>query len=141
MNDVCQSCRRAPVSAIEMREEFHEPLALCADCLARLDSHSLRPLEWYNLGAIHGHQSEALGEDYYDEATGRALAPAEPVVDADRFPCPALSDVADCPDELLTYILMRSRVERDAVMARQSTEPKLVAAMRRPIIPWRWNGG
>jgi hypothetical protein len=71
------------VAAVEAREEFHEPLELCADCLARLDSHSLRPLEWYNLCAVHGSLSELLGEEYYDEADGRALAPAEEVADAD----------------------------------------------------------
>ena len=130
MSDTCQSCRQAPVTVVETRQEFYEPLELCADCLARLDSHSLRPLEWYNLCAVHGHLSEALGEEHYDDA-GRALAPAAEVIGADHLACPTLADVAASPEELLTYVLTHSEVHRDDASAWRSAGEEPLAALRR----------
>ena len=97
MKDRCQSCREAPVAVTETPEGFYEPLEVCAACHRRLTSHSLRPSEWYNLSSIHGNLSELLGDEFYDEADGQALAPSEPVIDARR----SWSSLPNCLDRRL----------------------------------------
>ncbi|MEW6743109.1 MAG: hypothetical protein AB1486_10150 [Planctomycetota bacterium] len=131
MSDICQSCRQAPVAVEVTPRGLHEPLRVCGECHGRVLARALRPREWYNLCSVHGNSNEYLSEDYYDETSGRALAPEEAVVDAELLPAPRLADVADSPEELLTYVLTRPRIHSDAIMARRAIEAECLAAMRR----------
>lgn len=131
METLCQSCEKETVTHEETPEEFYEPVRLCDGCRDRFGNHALRPKEWYNLCGIHGNLSEILGEEYYDETDGSALSPDEPVKDADQFPAPRLDEVADDPNALLTFSLIRSRIVRDPLMARRAVGQEYSAALKK----------
>ena len=114
MEDNCQSCGRAPVEIVNESEDPADPYRICRNCHRRLLSHTLRPREWYNLVAIHGHL-DLLGEDYYSQEDGAALQPAEAVINAASFPCPNFQEEKSSPDRLLTYILSRNQRHEDEI--------------------------
>ncbi len=131
MKDRCQSCRQALATVTETPDEFYEPVKLCANCHRRLTTHSLRPSEWYNLSGIHGNLSDLLGDEYYDETDGSALAPDEPVDDAGRLPAPRLNDVAVIPGALLTHMLIHSHMHPGPAGARRAVRADHLKAMGR----------
>jgi hypothetical protein len=131
MEEYCQSCRQAPVAVVEALDDPTEPYKLCRDCFRRLEAHSLRPLEWYRLCAVHGPNSDWLSPLYYDEEDGKALQPSEPVLDAASFPCPHLEEVAGCPSDLLTYVLGRQHLHDEEQIASWYISEELVDALSR----------
>jgi hypothetical protein len=63
----CQATKTEPA---EVEVESHSPdgpYRLCKVAADRLKSLSLRPLEWFNLAAIHGPLEFYLHDDFYDE--------------------------------------------------------------------------
>ncbi|MBE7170323.1 MAG: hypothetical protein INR73_07020 [Williamsia sp.] len=86
---LCESCRIRPVEKSEPLEEGMPPYRLCEKCHERLINYALRPLEFFNLAAIHGH-SYFLHDDFYDFDTGEATQPKTAVEEPDRFPFPDL---------------------------------------------------
>jgi hypothetical protein len=131
MADICRSCRKAPVEVIEVLDDPKEPYKICKNCYHRLQSYSLRPLEWYNLRSIHGCLNDLLGEDYYDEKDGRALKPAEEVVDAASLTCPTFEEAAASPETLLSYILTRCHIHDEEIFLSWYIHEDLVSAMRK----------
>jgi hypothetical protein len=90
----CQACRReAAVQEIENGEEGH-PYRLCNGCAYRLNTLSLRPLEWVQLAAIHGSGKHELHDDFYTEL-GQACQPERRVRDADKFSYPKIDSIRD----------------------------------------------
>lgn len=79
-----------------------KPFSLCAECGKRLLARTLRPIEFFNLVAIHGHVGH-LHDDFYDYSDGRALN--ELAIDSDRFPIPRLEDIRD---DLQGYWILQS---------------------------------
>ncbi len=131
MDDLCQSCQKAPAEIIRVLDDPADPYRVCSSCFQRLMSHSLRPGEWYNLSSIHGRLNDFLGEEYYDEREGTALKPAAEVVDPGGFPCPTLEEAASSPEGLLTYILTRSHFHEEGQIQEWFIHPDLVSAMQR----------
>lgn len=78
------------------------PYRLCLPCCERLKNLSLRPLEFFNLTAIHGH-SHYLHDDFYDYDTGEAMQPEIDVIDADRYPFPFFEEIKDDLNRLIDY--------------------------------------
>ncbi len=131
MDETCRSCRRAPVEITEVLDDPAEPYRVCRDCYRRLRAHSLRPIEWYNLSTIHGRMNSLLGDEYYSETDGRALVPAESVLDSDAFPCPVFESVVNSPDDLLTYILTRNHIHEVGPVEEWFVDESLVSALKR----------
>jgi hypothetical protein len=98
----CESCTTKPVEVYEPIDNEHNPFRLCVPCRNRLLSYSLRPLEYFNLTAIHGH-TYYLHDDFYDDETGEAMQPEVEVVDADKFPFPVIEQIKGNLNMLIDY--------------------------------------
>ena len=77
---------------------------------------SLRPLEWYNLAAVHGPFQFLLHDDFYEE-DGTACQPEEDVADAWLFLAPTLEEVSGDLDRLLEYARTRWFLDKPVVEA------------------------
>jgi hypothetical protein len=79
-----------------------KPYRLCFQCCYRLKNMALRPLEFFNLTAIHGH-SQYLHDDFYDFDTGEATQPDIEIIDADKFPFPTFEETKNDLKKLIEY--------------------------------------
>lgn len=98
----CESCNIHEVEVEEPSDEGQKPYRLCFSCRERLLNVALRPLEFFNLTAIHGHSSY-LHDDFYDCDTGKATQPKIVVADIDRFPYPDFERIKNNLDRLIDY--------------------------------------
>jgi hypothetical protein len=71
---VCEACRRGAIAEIVDDDDPAHPYRLCKPCAERLRHCALRPLEWFNLAAVHGWASFLLHDDFYDQ-DGEATQP------------------------------------------------------------------
>lgn len=83
-------------------DESSKPYRLCFECRDRMKNLALRPLELFNLVAIHGH-SQYLHDDFYDYDTGEATQPEVDVVDSERYPFPVFEEIKDNLDMLIDF--------------------------------------
>jgi hypothetical protein len=97
----CEACRRAQAECTEPSSLAHMPYRLCPGCQGRLAAGSLRPLEWFNLAAIHGPDEHLLRDEAY--WFGQAMLSEEEVEDADIYPLPKLEQVKGDLERLLDY--------------------------------------
>ena len=67
----CESCNINEIEVEETTEEGQNPYRLCRPCQQRLINKSLRPVEYFNLTAIHGH-NYYLQDNFYENETGEA---------------------------------------------------------------------
>ncbi len=74
---------------LEQPDEGVQPYRLCTQCHDRLINYALRPLEFFNLAAIHG-EGYYLHDDFYDYSTGEATQPEIDVEEPEMFPFPDL---------------------------------------------------
>lgn len=79
-----------------------KPYRLCFECCDRLKNQSLRPLEFFNLTAIHGH-GQYLHDDFYDFDTGEATQPDIEIADAEKFPFPTFKEIKNDLKRLIDY--------------------------------------
>ncbi|WP_254560957.1 hypothetical protein [Dyadobacter diqingensis] len=86
----CESCKINDFEVEQLEDEQQKPYYLCKSCFDRLENKALRPLEFFNLTAIHGHSSH-LHDDFYDYETGEATQPDIEVVESEKFPFPTLN--------------------------------------------------
>ncbi|MCL2120361.1 MAG: hypothetical protein FWH27_18260 [Planctomycetaceae bacterium] len=101
----CESCKTREIEIeIPKGEDLEEvkPYRLCFECGNRLQHLALRPLEFFNLAAIHGH-CFYLHDDFYDWDTGEAMAPEIDVIGPEKFPFPTLEDVKNDLNRLIGY--------------------------------------
>lgn len=120
---VCEACQRdEAVRVIEISGDPLQPYRLCAACAERLLTCSLRPLEWFNLAAIHTAGEFYLHEDFYDE-NGVTLQSEQPVEHPERFPIPTLSDAMTDPERLIGYCLTRDGIPEEALRAVATFDP------------------
>ena len=103
--ETCESC---DINQVEVTEDIEAgPVyQLCKDCRNRLINRGLRPLEYFNLTARHGH-SYLLHDDFYDNDTGEACAPEIDVETPERFPFPTLNNVKDNIERLIDYAIVQ----------------------------------
>ena len=105
---VCQACRLRPVVqeiSLETEKEFG-PYKLCQPCAHRLEKLSLRPLEWFNLAAIHSPWRYHLHDDFYDD-DGTAGQPDELMENLEQFPIPSLSEIKRDLERLVDMVMSR----------------------------------
>jgi hypothetical protein len=98
----CESCTLKDVETEEPAGQVNPPYFLCAACRQRLLNYALRPIEFFNLSAIHGHNFY-LHDDFYDYETGEAVQPKEKVIDANLFPFPKLRQIKGNLHKLVDY--------------------------------------
>ena len=89
--NICESCRTRPVEILENFDEEIQPYRLCTQCHYRLINVALRPSEFFNLTAIHGH-AHHLHDDFYDD-TGEATQPKIDIQEPESFPFPDLQAI------------------------------------------------
>lgn len=113
-----------------MRENEQEgqPYRLCVPCADRLETRSLRPLEWFNLATVHSPWKFAIHDDFYSRA-GKAYQPEVKVVtEPGLMRAPTLRDSAKTPDRLFAYAFTRHFLEPETVAAFRALEPGAVLA-------------
>lgn len=127
---LCEACRVNPVEVADDSDDPEQPYRVCHACDRRLQSLSLRPLEWFNLASIHGTYKYLLHEDFYDDK-GRADQPREEVISAGRFPSPTLNQVKNDLERLIDYTmpLYSLRRHRNVVNALRRHDPASVLAV------------
>ena len=101
----CESCNISDIELEEPSCEGQNPYRLCKPCLKRLTNTALRPLEYFNLTAIHGH-TPYLHDDFYNEE-GEAEQPDIDVDDAENFPFPKLSEIEDDYEKLVDFAIVQ----------------------------------
>lgn len=90
----CESCQQQEVEIREEKDNGTGYYLLCKACHERLLSRSLRPLEFFNLAAIHRQDDYYLHPDFYSEY-GKAEQPLKRVKDARKLPFPKLVDIKE----------------------------------------------
>jgi hypothetical protein len=111
----CQACRTRFAEIVESDESESHPYVLCSSCYNRLINTTLRPLEYFNLKAIHG-DTPSLSEYLYDE-NGVALKPSEEVVHKDSLAFPKLENIKDDCEMLISYSILRWNWDEEAIYA------------------------
>jgi len=120
----CQSCRTAAIEVAVANDVPEQPYLVCRACEYRLSGLALRPLEWFNLAAIHGPWKFLLHDDFYDcsfENYGAATIPEVELVEQERFPAPTVEQVREDLERLIDYAMTCHYLEGSKV------EPLLVA--------------
>ena len=102
----CESCNINDFEVEQLANEGQTPYRLCSPCLDRLINKALRPLEFFNLTAIHG-QSFYLHDDFYDYETGEATQPDIEVLQPDKFPFPAFEQIKNNLDQLVDFAFVQ----------------------------------
>lgn len=98
----CESCKIKEIEVEQPSDEGQKPFYLCIPCRDRLLNKALRPLEFFNLAAIHG-SCYYLHEDFYDYDTGEAIQPAHEVVNTDKFPFPSFEQTKNDLNKLIDF--------------------------------------
>jgi hypothetical protein len=98
----CESCNIRGIEVEELADEGQNPFRLCIPCRYRLVNRALRPLEFFNLTAIHGH-SYYLHDDFYDYETGEATQPEIEVINAEILPLPDFQKIKHDLNRLIDF--------------------------------------
>ncbi len=106
----CESCKANKATIDEFLDDNEIPYRLCWSCRKRLVNYALRPLELFNLVAIHGH-AYYLHDDFYDHDTGVATQPEIAVLEVDKFPFPDFDEVKDNLERLIDYAFVQYFME------------------------------
>ncbi|GGH27492.1 hypothetical protein FAZ19_19035 [Sphingobacterium alkalisoli] len=98
----CESCNIKEIEVEDLADEGQNPFRLCLSCQNRLLNKALRPLEFFNLTAIHGH-TYYLHDDFYNYDTGEATQSDIEVIDAEKFPFPDIEQFKDDLNRLIDF--------------------------------------
>jgi hypothetical protein len=102
----CESCNINQIEVEELYDEGQKPYCLCKLCQSRLINKALRPLELFNLVAIHGH-GYYLHDDFYDYQTGLATQPDIEVLEANKFPFPEFDTIKKNLEKLIDFAFVQ----------------------------------
>lgn len=108
---LCEACCINLAEVVNDGDDLTQPYRVCHDCNHRLEMLSLRPLEWFNLAAVHGTYKYLLHDDFYSDY-GKAEQPKEKVVSAELFPAPKLKQVKDDLERLMDYTMTLYSLDR-----------------------------
>ena len=130
--DTCESCE---VNKVEITEDIEAgpSYKLCKSCHHRLRHLALRPLEYFNLTAKHGH-SFLLHDDFYDNDTGEAGQPKISVVNANDFPFPVLDELINDIERLIDFAIVQF-ITDDIVFGhiKQHDKAKVLAVLNKRL--------
>ena len=96
----CECCQTNDVEFEVIYETESDVYYLCGLCRLRLVNFAVRPLEFFNLAAIHGN-TFYLHDDFYDYETREATQPKIEVTNADKF---AFPDIEKIKTDLTTLV-------------------------------------
>ncbi|MFL5733120.1 MAG: hypothetical protein ACJ78Q_07935 [Chloroflexia bacterium] len=114
-------------------DDPEQPYHVCFACAQRLRDRSLRPIEWFNLAALHGPYKFLLHSSYYDH-DGVAEQPRDPVDSPERYPAPGLYSIHDDLERLLDYAMTRWWLEDRVIRAlARHDRAEILASLRRRI--------
>ena len=102
----CESCNIREIEVEVLADEGQNPYRLCLSCRDKLLNKALRPLEFFNLTAIHGH-GYYLHDDFYDYDTGEATQSDIEVIDADKFPLPDFEQIKSDLNRLIDFAFVQ----------------------------------
>lgn len=102
----CESCNLNDFEVEEIFDEEQKPYRLCKPCLDRLVNKALRPLEFFNLASIHGH-NYYLQDDFYDYETGEATQPRIKVLQPEKFPFPNFEQIKNNLERLIDFAFVQ----------------------------------
>ena len=110
---ICESCKKRPVEVLEQTDDgFYR---LCVQCHNRLINYALRPLEFFNLAAIHGH-SYYLDDDIYDYETGKATQPKIEVTEIEKYPFPDLEFIKDDIQNVVDFACVQYFTSNEVIL-------------------------
>jgi hypothetical protein len=98
----CESCNIREVEVEEPADKGQNSFLLCKPCHERLINLALRPLEFFNLTAIHGH-CYFLHDDFYDCETGDAKQLDIEVIGTENFPFPDFQQIKNDLNRLIDF--------------------------------------
>ena len=110
----CESCKINDFEVEQLADEGQKPYRLCKPCLDRLLNKALRPLEFFNLSAIHGH-SFYLHDDFYDYETGEATQPNIEVLQPDKFPFPEFEQIKNNLNRLIDFAFVQYLTDNNVI--------------------------
>ena len=116
VTDLCEACKRNEINVVETSDDPNQPYKLCNQCHERLLKYSLRPIEWYNLAAVHSPNKFLLHDDFYEE-DGEACQPEEDVFVTKKDKVPTLRAVRNDLESLLDFSITRWFLENDVISA------------------------
>ncbi|MDF7815698.1 hypothetical protein P1X16_30240 [Hymenobacter sp. YC55] len=102
---LCEACRLRASVIQEKRNGSVIPYCLCQPCYQRLLHRALRPLEYFNLVALHGHEYELCDDFYSDD--GVADAAEEPVDLEPALTFPTLESLRGHVERLVDYTIVK----------------------------------
>jgi hypothetical protein len=106
---LCQACRRRPVAEEVGDDDALEAYRVCRECGDRLRRRALRPIEWFNLAAVHGWNEFLLHDDFYDQ-DGSASQPDSDNYSTEGMQAPTLEMCAHSLERLIDYCITRWRI-------------------------------
>jgi hypothetical protein len=105
-DSVCEACQHRPVAEFIGDDDPDEPYRVCGECGELLRRLALRPLEWFNLAAIHGWRKFLLHDDFYDQ-DGTADQPKTESYSADGLLAPSIDQASRSLQRLVDYCITR----------------------------------
>lgn len=111
----CQSCRRNETEVADPQDNPDYPYSVCKPYHQRMVSFSLRPLEYFNLKALHG-DGGFVHDDMYDEK-GNAEQPYYPVFEDHRLRFPTVEECEKDLERLIDYSTVVYFLTDDVVQA------------------------
>jgi hypothetical protein len=132
ITDLCEACKRNEINVVETSDDPNQPYKLCNQCHERLLKYSLRPIEWYNLAAVHSPNKFLLHDDFYEE-DGEACQPEEDVFVTKKEKAPTLRAVRNDLESLLDFSITRWFLENDIIDAlkKHDTQETLISVKSR----------
>jgi hypothetical protein len=109
----CQSCKKNLVEVIDSSDNESFPYELCLICQKRLEKYALRPLEYFNLAAIHGHKF-LLHDDFYED-NGEATQSEENVDEDNNLRFPYFNEVQIDLEKLLDWSIVKWWIDKQAI--------------------------
>jgi hypothetical protein len=128
----CESCISNPSDIENILDVAGKPFRLCNNCYHRFIGKSLRPLEYFNLTAIHGHDYY-LHDDFYDKK-GLATQPENEVVDSNLFSFPVLENIKQNLEKLIDFATVEYFTsERVIDLLKEHDKEKILEAIDKKI--------
>ncbi|WP_147250263.1 hypothetical protein [Bradyrhizobium sp. MOS003] len=112
VNWICQACRQAPAVEDVRDDDPRQPYSLCHECADRLRHYALRPIEWFNLAALHGWTKFLLHDDFYDQ-NGEASQPDVDDYATDDMRAPTLEMCSGSLERLIDFCVTRWRLGKE----------------------------
>lgn len=129
----CQSCRRNEAEVVDPQDNPDTPYRVCKPCHQRMVSFSLRPLEYFNLKALHG-DGGFVHDDMYDEK-GNAEQPDYPVFEDHRLRFPTLEECEKDIERTIDYSIVANFLTDDVVQAlAKFNEADLLIALEKRLL-------